>query len=273
MDASALNYISVNEILADVVKLVADPRMDFYSRGAYTSLVQQALEGLAFDTFFDEKRESFNFPKDNLSLEMPLGSFNIREIYLFNGTECDITRSQKVWHKRNYYTKGEGYFANNKGNNTGDPFYDSHSIKYRNNLDNSVNYGYARRLHDDVNNHYFYNIQNGIIMFSSACRAYERVHIVFNGTGCDIGDEPIIPLFLREAVKDFVCEEVLRAKMAIDPKMSTLWSIYEKRLNRDYKYGYDGSWYRAEYRVKTLSAAARADLKEYLGRPSWGSGK
>jgi hypothetical protein len=273
MDQSALNYVSVNEILHDVTKLVADPRMDFYSKGGYTSLVQQALEGLSFDTFFDIRRESFDFPVDSLSLDMPLGAFNIKEIYLYHGTECDITRSQKVWHKRNYYTKGAGYFANNKGNNVNDPFYDSNSIKFSNTLDGSVNRGYYRRDVGSANDHYFYNVQNGVIMFSSPCRAFEKVHVVFNGTGCDIGDEPIIPLFLREAVKDFVCEEVLRAKMAIDPKMATLWSIYEKRLNRDQKYGFNGSWPRAEYRVKTMSSAERSDLFEYLGRPSWGSGK
>lgn len=273
MDSSALNYVSVNEILHDVTKLVGDQRMDFYSKGGYVSLVQQALEGLAFDTFFDIKRESFNFPIDSLSLPMPLGAFNIKEIYLYNGTECDIDRSQKVWHKRNYYTNGTGYFSNNKGNNINDPFYDGNSIRYKDTLDGTLNSGYYRRSAGDVNNRFFYNIQNGIIMFSSSCRSFSKVHIVFNGTGCEIGDEPIIPLFLREAVKDYVCEEVLRAKMVVDPKMATLWSIYEKRLNRDQKYGINGSWYRAEYRIKTMSSAERSDLANYLGRPSWGSGK
>ena len=277
MDASKHNFVTVNEILSDVLQLVGDSGMRVLSKGFYVSQIQQALEGLAFDNFFDLKRESFPFPTQDLRLEMPLGAFNLREIYLFNGADCDIVKSQKVWHKRNYYTEGVGYLANNKGDNNNDPFYPS--IGYGNRYADSgaaISQGVIgpRGDRNSVENHYFYNIQNGIIMFSSACRGWQKVNLVFNGTGTIIGDEPIIPLFLREAVKDYVCEVALRARLMEDPKVQSIWAIYDRNLNRDEKYGIGfGSWARAEYRVKSMSKAARSDLYEYLGRPSWGTGR
>ena len=111
-------------------------------------------------------------------------------------------------------------------------------------------------------------------MFSSVCRNFPRVHVVYNGTGCEIGDIPIIPLFLREAVKDYVTEVTLRIMMAKDMKRwSGLWQIYETKLNRDQQHGIaQGSWYRAEMRVKTMSSVERSDLAEYYGRSSWQRG-
>lgn len=274
MDISKHNFVTANEILSDVLKLVDDERYEVNSRGYYMSLIQQALEGLAFDTFFDVKREDFEFPKDELRLEMPIGSFNIRHIYIFNGGNCVISNAQKVWWKRNYYPakKGTGYFADNRGNNVRDPFFPSHSFD-RNQSKNGLIISPSQQ--STVENTYFYNIQNGEIMFSSACRTFAKVHIEYNGTGCDIGEIPIIPMFLREAVIDFIAEATLRIRMARpDGKgWGQLWQIYVKRLNRDQEYGIGtGSWRRAAYRVKTLSASKRADFSEYYGRGAWESG-
>ncbi len=164
MDISKYSFVTVNEILSDALKNVDDERMEINSKGYYTSLVQQALEGLAFDTFFDIKQEDFIFPKDNLSLEMPIGAFNIKHVYIFNGASCDIRQAQKVWYKANYYrTGGKGaYFADNRASGSRDPFFPSHSHQSReNHLHNPMNIPRPGNL----DNQYFYNIQNGIIIF------------------------------------------------------------------------------------------------------------
>lgn len=269
MDASKNNFVTVNEILSDTLKLVDDERYEVNSKGYYTSMVQQALEGLAFDTFFDVRHDDFDFPTDTLGLEMPIGTFNVKHVYLFTGTKCDITRSQKVWHKSNYFTNGKGYFADNKGNNNQDPFYPSNTFGRRQAIDTP-----RVRQEANVENNFFYNVQNGIIMFSSKCRAFPKVHLVYNGTGCDIGDIPVIPLFLREAVSDFITEFTLRIRMAKqDGKMwMNLWQIYDKRLNKDGQYGLgQGSWYKAEMRIKNMSNGERSDIFEYLSKNAWGS--
>lgn len=267
MNTSKHNFVTVDEILSDVLKLVDDERYEIHNKGYYTSLIQQALEGLAFDTFFQELSESFDFPVNDLILPMPIGSFNIRKVYLFSGTDCDISRSQKVWRKSGYNTRGNGYFSDNKGVNH-DPFIE-------NAQSNRLSSIYPTRHKESaVERTFFYNVVEGMVMFSSQCRAYPKVHLIYNGTGCELGAIPIIPLFLREAVSDFITEVTLRIKMAKDPRTwTTLWQIYDKRLNRDQQYGFgQGSWYRAEMRVKTMSLDERTSLNEYFGRSQWSNG-
>ena len=87
MDLSPQNFVSVNEILADVIKVVKDDSFKLNSKGWYTSQIQQSLEELSFDTFFDEQHQAFDMP-ENLRLELPKGSFNLRQIFVFNGSEC-----------------------------------------------------------------------------------------------------------------------------------------------------------------------------------------
>ena len=96
MDFSRQSFVTVNEILADVLKIVKDSSFKVNSRGFYVSQIQQALEELSFDTYFDERSEVFEVPAD-LRLDMPKGAFNLKNMYLFNGTECDISRSQNVY--------------------------------------------------------------------------------------------------------------------------------------------------------------------------------
>jgi len=266
MDISPASFVSIDELLNDILPLVDDERLEVNTKGYYTSMIQQALEALAFETFFDERRETEPFPVETLTMMMPKGAFNLRNVYIFNGTECNIWNSRKVWWKRNYYTKGKGYIANNKGDQTRDPFISGSSfldryeskelIRYRNTLDRA----------------YFYEVQNGMVMFSKQCACYQSVMLEFNGTGCDIGDVPIVPMFLRAAVKDYVCEFTLRIRMAKDQtnKWGGLWKIYEQRLNMDERYGIGtGSWGKAQQFVKNMNTSQRAELKEYLSKNAW----
>lgn len=263
------NYISPDEILSIATVSVGDRDYKVFPKGFYMSLIQKAVEGLAIDTFFQELRADLDIP-ENLTIKLPEGCFNVKNIYVFTGNECVIQNSHKVWWKRNYFTKGNGYIANDKGNNRNDPFYDSHN----DNLTYGSDKGLMRYGTNSVENRLYYNIQMGDLMLSSSCRsAGNKVHIHYNGTGGAIGEEPIIPVFIREAVEDYVCEAALRMRMANDPMNArtwqALWQVYENRLNKPY----DGSWAKAEYRVKSLNQSQRSELAEYLGRGAWGKGQ
>ena len=128
MNISAENMISPEEILADVLKLAGDESFKDNSKGYYYSLIQQALQELAFDTYFDQRTEFFDVP-ENLNLPMPMGAFNLREMYLYNGTECNFSTAQNVYWKRNYFTKGNGSLSRDKGtSNSSDPFFQNRRL-------------------------------------------------------------------------------------------------------------------------------------------------
>lgn len=249
-------YITPSEIISKAAAMVGDREFKVLPEGFYNGLIQSAFEELAIATFFQELRADFDFP-DGLVHPLPEGCFNVENIYVYNGDKCVIENSHKVWWKRNYFTRGQGYIANNKGNS--DPF----SREYRFNKDN---HGPEQTL--------FYNIQMGNIMFSPSCRnAGTRVHVHYNGTGCAIGEAPIIPVFLRAAIEDYVIQEALLFRMANDPVNFRMWQnlqvTYERRLDKS---GYNGSWHTAKMNVKNMNSSQREELSVYLGRGGWGTG-
>jgi hypothetical protein len=268
MNYSRKDFITPNEILADVLKSVKDEEYLHNSPGWYISQMQQALEELSFDTLFDEKTMDFKVPED-LNLEIPKGTFNLIQIYLFNGENlCSINNSQIVWHKRNYFTKGNGYLARNKADSR-DPFYGNSFFDGNNrDFDNSqIDYRYKQTGKENT---FYYNIHNGIIMLSPACRSFERIAIRLNGTGCAVGDAPVIPLFFRQAVKDYLCEVTLRNRMVDDPSVTGAWKIYDRNLNKNENFGfYTGSWYKAKKRISSMNDHERESLREYLAKPTW----
>jgi hypothetical protein len=260
-------YISPDEILSVAAAMINDKSYKDLSKGFYYSLIQKAFEELALDTFFQELRADSTVP-ETLVLPLPEGCFNVKNVYVYNGNICDINNSRKVYWKRNYYThNGNGFLANDKGNlNSHDPFYSGRTLA------NNRNDKSLRRHNDLPSNALYYNIQMGNMMLSSSCLgAGNKVHIHYNGTGCPIGEVPIIPVFLRTAMEDYVIESALRFKIASDSdprRWQALWGIYEKRLRNPI----DGSWEKAEYRVKSMNSSQREELFEYMGRNSWSSG-
>jgi hypothetical protein len=255
MDLSPHNFVSVDEILSDVLKLVNDSSFKLNSKGWYTSQIQQALEELSFDTFFDERNESFDIP-DNLRLDMPRGAFNLRQGYLFNGDNCVIENSVPIYSKRNFINSnsGNGYVANDKFYNGNDRFH--------------MNRGQAPRDKKDPSNLYFFGMQNGVIMLSESCRSFQKIMLVYNGVMTDIGEVPIVPQFFRQAVKDWVSVKAL--EMKLNDVVATneyshwnnLYNRYENSLNKPY----DGSWAKAEHRSKQMNAKERQDIKMYFQR-------
>jgi len=263
MNISKENLVSVNEILADVLKLVGDEGFEYNSRGYYVSQIQQALQELAFDTFFDERVEYLDVP-ECLRLPMPKGAFNIRQMYLFNGDKCNFSNAQNVYWKRNYITNGNGYLARDQGNNNRDPFYPNRVIgRYS---DNDPSYRRTNAL-DSISNMYYFNVQDGDIMFSSTCRSFGKVAIVYNGVGANIGEVPFVPMLFREAIKAWVADAALMIKLGmVEPaefnRWQFIWQANNQRLNKPFT----GLWAEAEVRAKSIDSKQREDLKEYLSR-------
>lgn len=255
------SYISPEALLSRILPLLDDQRMEFLPKGFYMQSIKDAFNDLALDTFFDERHESFPFPAGNLVMKLPEGAFNIKKVYIFNGEKCDINTATKVWWKRNYYTRGSGYVADDRWQNGNDPFYASHTTK--NMADKSM-----IRQNRAPNQLYFYNIEGGNIMFSPSCLGFQKVMLNYHGLGVTtIDDIPLIPLIFRRAIEDFVCEFILRVRMAKDPSAGwrQLWAVYDKRLNQEF----DGSWDKAKQLVKNMHQSQRDEMAEYLGRSQW----
>ena len=262
------NYITPDDILSVASIMSGDKDYKSIPKGFYYSLIQKAFEDLSIDSFFAEKRIDLDLPKDSLSLLLPEDCFNLRNVYVFDGTGCNISNSKKVYWKKNYYTKGNGYIANDKGDNGNDPYFDSHRNAHQ---DKS----YIRiDSPGNVNSVLYYNVQMGEIMFSSSCRnAGTKIHLHYNSTGCTIGEAPIIPVYFRTAIEDYVIESALRVRIANETgdirKWQMLYSEYSKRLDKD---GMFGSWFKAIMRVKKMNTSQKNELAIYLGRGGWANG-
>lgn len=266
MNLASSEFVTPNAILADILKVTKDENFRVLTEGHYTSLMQQALEELSFDTFFDQRYEDFTVP-ENLNLEMPKGAFNVRNIYLYNGTECSISSAVNVYYKRNYWTGGNGYLAKDRFRNINDPFHVQRGITRRYAPERNISPGQGA---DRPENVHYYNIVAGVIHLSENCRRFQNIRIEFNGVGCEIGDAPVIPKFFRQYVKHFVLDYAFNVLMAeAEPKDLGRWQILAAKNDRDMNRPYEGSKDKAEYRVKRMDKKAREDMKEYFSRMNY----
>lgn len=259
------HYIKPDEIVFNAAVFAGDKEFKIIPKSFYMSFIKDAFMQLNMTSFFMEQRKDYDFPP-NLTLSLPEDCFNVLNVYVFNGDECNVQNSRIVHWKRNYYTKGgQGYIANDKGNNNNDPYYDGREVI--NNDKSLIRYNGGESLNSVL----FYNIQMGNIMFSSSCKAVgAKVHIHYNGTGGNILDEPIIPAFFKDAIEDFIIEAALRLRVANEPDKAKLYyplmQTYSNRLDKN---GMNGSWHEAVQKVKNLNKGQRADLANYLGRGPW----
>lgn len=244
MNQSEESYISNDMIVSEIAKKSGDKEYKYESPGYYTSLVQEALTELSFDTFFLEKEKVYDITPGCLKYTLPSGFFNVREIYLINGDVCHPSAKQNVWWHRNY---ANGISKSTKNQN--DPFF--------------VNNG-----KNPPSNLYFCGIRNGVIDLSQNCAGYQKLIVRANGLLCDIGDVPCIPSFFRSAVVDYGVVGALSIRIAevADPAKIQAWQYILNLHNQKLTRPYDGSWDKAMHRAKTMDRKSREDLKEYLAK-------
>jgi hypothetical protein len=241
MDISKNSDVSFEDILSDCLVLCGDE--DYrsgWSKGFYISTIQRALQELSFDTFYLEGDEWVQVDQDCLQMDMPCNMFNPREFYLHNGTPACPTGIVQVYWKRlfNNGKGGQSYTAKRRddGVSQDDPYMPGSFVG---------------------SNLYYANIQNGKIMLSRNCTGFTWMKIHGNMAGTAIGDSPSIPLFFRTAISDYVCEKFFRYKTSQDRAFQTDWAMYNDMLNRE-----NGSWDKAEKRIKTLSTWKKDTMRE-----------
>ena len=238
------DFVSTNHILAEALVNVNDVDLrNGFTKGWFISRIQDALQELAFDTFYQTITDDIDFPKDKLAIPMPKNAFNIREIHVYNSTCCNTNTSAIVHWKRLYNNKGgatEGYTARSKdqgSSSPNDPFF---------------------KRHAGADSALYANIQNGMIMFSASCRKYSKIRLVYNGMGVEIGDEPIIPRFFERFINDWIEERYYSAMKARDPRKY-------RGLGQDAKMNLERSLMKAKMRVSSMNTYEKESLEEYIG--------
>ena len=238
-------YISPNVLISDIVLLVGDDSFTFKSKGFYIGQIQACLNELAFDTFFQEGYIDVDVPTETLCLPMPENIFNIKQMFLFNGDDCNLTSATTVYHKRNYVAKKSGYTARVTSVSNGDPF-------------QMMGHG-----HDS---NYFYEVQNGLIMLSAYCQTFDKLRIYYNGVGGKIEDAPVIPLFFRQVIIDWVSLRALDMKIMSNPAGNTFLYAIRDRIDKRLNDPYEGSYIKAQRRVSNIDRKEKDDLITYYGR-------
>lgn len=268
-------YYKPSEILFMASAMAGDQEYKVIPRGFYMALIQEAFRELNMISFFAEKRVDFKLSVGNLTHSLPEDCFNIENVYLFSGKQCVIANSQKLYWKRNYYTEGVGYIANDKGNNLNDPFLTNHTLASRKNFNKSDKSLIRYEDQTRVNSVLYYNLQGGNLMVSSSCRGRgEKIHLHYRSTGGKVLEAPIIPVYFKVAMEDYVTEAALRFRMANEPMNIKNWAFlqneYKQRLDKN---GMNGSWHEAKMKVKRLNKSQLEELKTYLSRNAWASGR
>ncbi len=246
------DYVSIEHLLAEVTATVNDT--DYkkgFPKGWYISRIQDAMQELSFDTFWLKVQQDVAMP-ENCQLEMPKNTFNIREIYLYNGSLCNPQKTQMVYWKRlfNNTASGDGYTAQVKddGSNGSDIYQPNQRV-------------YTGNMQGFYGPKYYYNVLNGLVMFSRECKGYSFVRIVYNGMGVENGDLPVIPRFFERAVVDYVEEKFYNAMKARDVRMyRPLWTDAYQKLNDLV----NGSWNKAKKRIKAMDSKEKASMEEYI---------
>jgi len=249
---TANDFVSVDHILADVTATVNDAEYKRgFSKGWYVSRIQDAMQELSFDTFWLKIQQDIEIP-ESCQIPMPKNVFNVREIYLYNGTICEPAGSQVVYWKRlfNNTSGGGGYTAKVKddGSNPGDLFQPNQRT-------------YNRNTNGMFGPKYYYNVMNGLLMLSESCKGYANIRVVYNGMGVENGDMPVIPRFFERAVVDYVEERFYNAMKSRDPRtFRGLWNDSFSRLN-DIR---NGSWNKAKKRIKSMDSQEKESMEEYI---------
>ena len=245
MTLSFDNYISPNEILADVLQIVNDEEFKLFRIGWYQRQVHEGLKKLNYQAPYLELYKDFEMPT-NLILDVPSGAFGINDIFLWNGENCVLESSVRVFHKANFHQSGKsmGYTARNKPD-----------------MDDPFIFGMP-----SGNDMYFYNIHLGTIVFSDACAQYSNVRVVYNGFPKATGMVNYIPDYCREALVSYVVERVYYAMQGRDLAYQRLWQAAKIDLHSSPEPGQPSKWSMAVKMLKKLDKKHMDDLAEYLSK-------
>lgn len=238
MQFSPDGLLSVNNILANVTEEVNEFDFRNMSKGWFTERIQSALAELSFDSMFVVLVDDFAIDPDTLKVSLPAGAFNLREVYVYNGTiGAPSSPPIKVWWKRNVHRiLGNEY-----------------SAKIR----PSVSNVYGQYVSSDMENQLYCNCTNGVIDFSVSAGSYGFARLIYNGTYIPFTEVPFIPPIFKSYIERYLVENYFRVMKGRDyRKYGVMWKDALALLNREY--------HEAVIRASRLDKKFADDIRQYV---------
>ena len=241
MDINPSNFLSIKNILADVLVMLNDESQGLLSPGYYIAAVKNGLDELGFDISFLPVTTDIILPSD-LILTVPTGCFNLTQIQIYTGTPDSVQYVENVYWKKGAKTqgKGTGYTADVHAWNVTDPF-----------------------MHCRVNDYsiYYFSVQNGLIMLSDACANFTYARLTYDGIPSkNLSEVRMVPPEVREALVLYVVEKCASSLKLRDNKYRIVQIDAAQQLD---KYGLSGAWHEAKDRLVRLDKKKLKDVIEY----------
>jgi len=224
------NFLSIQEVLADVLVATDDEEQSKLTPGFYRAQVKYGMDELGFEVMFLPQVIDVEMPFD-LKVSMPKGCYNLTGLHIYTGTPDNVGYVENVYWKRGMQTrgKGTGYTANVTAYNVTDPFL---RIKVHN------------------SGKYFFGVQNGIISLSDACEGFDYIRMTFDGIPSRNLDEvKMVPPEVRKALVLWVTEKCASMLKSRDNKYRYVQIDAASQLD---EYGFNGAWHEAKKRLRSL---------------------
>jgi len=157
-------FISVNEVLADVLVALDDQETRLLPIGFYKAQVRNGIDELGFDTYFVKDHTDVAIPSDHI-IPFPAAAHKVDSIFIFTGEPDDIDYVRNLYWKKNARSAGfeKGYTANNRPGVYNDQYFTQNPT-----------WGATEIA-------YFFMYVEGDIILSDACTGYDYCRIEYTG--------------------------------------------------------------------------------------------
>jgi len=241
MNIKPANFLSIKEVLSDVLVALNDEEQAQLPPGFYNAQVRNGLDELGFDISFLPITNDYLLP-DDLIVEIPKGCFNLRQIHLFTGTPDNVQYVENCYWKKGRHTRGAntGMTADVHHYNVTDPFI---------------------RVHVNEGSLYYFSVQNGQIYLSDACVNFDYVRLTFDGIpSMTLDDVKMVPPEVRKALVLWTTDKCAGSLKMRDARYRIIQSDAINQLD---EYGLSGAWHEAKQRLKRLDSKQIKDIIEY----------
>lgn len=247
MDLNPNDFMTINELLSNVMMILNDEDNSKLSPGYYIAQTHDAIDELGFDVDFIPQTSDWPIPAD-LMVDMPKGCFNLKDINIYKGTPDKVEYVETVYWRKGVQTRGAstGVTANVNSFSISDPFF---------------------RCNVWENQLYYFSVQNGIIRLSDNCVNYDYVRLTYSGIPSKKLDfMKIIPPEVRKALVDWVVVRCAGSLKYRDNRYRIIELDAQRSLD---EYGLNGSWHEAKQRLLKLDKKKLRDVILYNSKMNY----